>query len=511
MDLYAIYLRNRQVDVEAEQADEELTKQETVLMTLAKERQYSIGETYRESGVEEDILQRPEMQRLLTDVEAGKWKGVLVAEEELLAQEGTIDQGRVQQAFYYSHTLIITPNQVYNPDSDMDQDYFAFGLFLSRREHKMVNRRLHRGRMASVMEGKWIGGQVPFGYEKVDLENEKGKTLKPIPEQAEIVRAVFDWYVVEDIAITTIAARLNDMGLRTAKGQMFTVQSIRTILDNPVYSGMIRCGSRKVEKISHQGKLVDYHYRVPDEEGVNLFPGRHEALVSRELFQAAKKKRENRKGIPGPKQLPLMNPFAGLIYCSRCGRVMMRNKGKPGAKDRLWCPYPGCIGEMGVSTIPDVEVLLLQMLQQDLKKLRIPEERLEEEKRQESSLSKELDKLQQVLNTVVQQKSNAFDLVERGVYTPEVFTMRMEELARREASLKEQIKDTSEQLEKMQESFQQERELPAKLKRVIDLYPVLDSAEEKNKLLKTVIARITYLRPTRSGAESIQLKIQYLL
>lgn len=78
----------------------------------------------------------------------------------------TMDQGRVQQAFYYSHTHIITPNKIFDPDNTADQEYFEFGLFMSRREYKMINRRLNAGRLASAKEGKWGGGRCPYGYRK---------------------------------------------------------------------------------------------------------------------------------------------------------------------------------------------------------------------------------------------------------------------------------------------------------------------------------------------------------
>ena len=512
-NLYAVYLRKSRVDLDAERAGqgETLKRHETALLALAKQRQYAIGEIYREIVSGDTIAGRPEMQRLLSDVESGRWKGVLVMEESRLARGDTMDQGRVQQAFYYSHTLIITPNKIFDPDSEADQEYFEFGLFMSRREYKMINRRLYRGRLASVKEGKWIGGHVPFGYRKVALEHEKGKMLVPDPEQAKIVQSVFHWFARDDLTISSIARKLNEMGLKTAKGQMFTVQSVRTILDNPVYCGMIRCGSRKVEKIHVDGKLVDYHHRVPDEEGVNLFQGRHKPLISRELYEAAKKKRDSRKGPPGPKLLPLKNPFAGLVYCSNCGRIMLRNKGKYSCNDRLWCPYPGCIDVVGITTIPDMERLVLKSMQHRLEELSIPENRRADHQQEEALLRTSLESVQKELGTIASQKERTFDLVEQGVYTPEIFTARMEALAQREKDLSKQTEELKHKLETLIAESKREQELIPKIKRVIDLYPKLDKAEDKNKLLRTVVSNITYSRPIHGTVDDIRIKIYYLL
>lgn len=501
------------MDLDAERAGqgETLKRHEAALLALARQRNYAIGEIYREIVSGDTISGRPEMQRLLSDVELGRWKGVLVMEESRLARGDTMDQGRVQQAFYYSHTLIITPNKVFDPDSEADQEYFEFGLFMSRREYKMINRRLQRGRLASVKEGKWIGAIAPFGYRKVSLEHEKGKILVPVPEEAEVVQAIFRWFVEDDMPLTAIAQRLNSMGRKTAKDQMYTVQSIRTIIDNPVYCGMIHCGSRKVDRIPVDGKLVPYHYRAPDEEGVNLFPGRHEPIITRELYELARKKRDAKKGPPGPKKLPLQNPFAGLIYCSNCGRVMQRNKGKRHSSSRLWCPYPGCMNVVGLTTIPDMERLLLESMQRHLVELEIPEQEQTNKHQEEALVRSSLEGVHRELNKVASQKSRAFDLVEQGIYTPDTFTARMEALAQREEGLAQQREHLEARLETLNAATRQQRDLAPRIRHVIDLYPKLDSAEEKNRLLRTAISSVTYTRPAHGTIDDLKLKIYYLL
>ncbi len=512
-NLYAIYLRKSRIDLDAERAGqgETLKRHESALLALAKQRRYPVGEIYREVVSGDTIAGRPEMQRLLSDVETGRWRGVLVMEESRLARGDTMDQGRVQQAFYYSHTLIVTPNKVFDPDSEADQEYFEFGLFMSRREYKMINRRLYRGRLASVKEGKWIGTWAPYGYRKVKLEREKGNTLEPAPGQAEVVQQIFRWFVEDDVSITSIARRLNEMGQKTAKGQMFTDQSVRTILDNPAYCGMIRCGTRKVDKIVVDGELRDYHHWAAPVEGETIFPGRHQPLISRETWEAAKKKRDAKKGPPGPKQIPLQNPFAGLIHCANCGRVIQRNAGKYGSNARLWCTYPGCKGKVGLTTVPDMERLVLESMRHRLVELDIPEMQRNRDQGEAALLRSSLESIKKEAATAAAQKSRAFDLVEQGVYTPEVFTARMEALTRTEEVLTAQAAELEHRLEELDVASRRERDLAPKIRRVIDLYPQLDSAEEKNRLLRSVVSSITYARPVHGTVDDVVLKIYYLL
>lgn len=170
-----IYLRKSRADREAEARGEgeTLARHERILLDLAKKRGYNVGAIYKEIVSGETISARPVMQQLLREVESGMWDGVLVVEVERLARGDTIDQGVVARSFQYSNTLIITPLKTYDPNNEYDEEYFEFGLFMSRREYKTIRRRLTAGRESSAKEGKYCGSKPPYGYSRVKLVGEK--------------------------------------------------------------------------------------------------------------------------------------------------------------------------------------------------------------------------------------------------------------------------------------------------------------------------------------------------
>ena len=137
---YAIYLRKSRADMELEKMEkyETLARHKKILLVLARKREFDIVKIYEEIVSGESIRQRPEMQKLLQDVSNELYEGVLVMEVERLARGNTRDQGIVAETFQYSGTKIITPNKVYDPNNDLDQEYFEFGLFMSRREYKTI-------------------------------------------------------------------------------------------------------------------------------------------------------------------------------------------------------------------------------------------------------------------------------------------------------------------------------------------------------------------------------------
>ena len=193
---YCMYLRKSRVDIEAEAhgEGETLARHEKLLLEVARRDKLNVTQIYREVVSGETIASRPVMQHVLQEVEQGRWAGVLVVEVERLARGDTIDQGIMAQTFKYSGTKIVTPLKVYDPNNEYDEEYFEFGLFMSRREYKTINRRLQRGRLAAAKEGKWVSGVAPYGYEKIRVPNDKGWTLRPVEAEADIVRFIFRLY-----------------------------------------------------------------------------------------------------------------------------------------------------------------------------------------------------------------------------------------------------------------------------------------------------------------------------
>lgn len=231
MEQYVKYLRKSRFDRDyAELSIEEtLKRHEAILDKLAAQRGYYIAKTYYEVVSGESIAARPEIQKLLEEVNAGFYAGVLVVDVERLARGNGADQAYISQVFQFSGTKIITPTKIYDPSNEFDEEYFEFGLFMSRREYKTINRRLIRGRDSSASEGKWIGSIAPYGYNRVKLPNEKGYTLEPHPEEAPIIQKIFEMYLNHQ-GTKMIANYLNDREVPTRHGDLWTYSTIYQII-----------------------------------------------------------------------------------------------------------------------------------------------------------------------------------------------------------------------------------------------------------------------------------------
>ncbi len=221
-----MYLRKSRADVEAEMhgEGETLLRHEHILMELAQKMGLSVTAVYREIVSGESIECRPEIKKLLAEVEQGIYAGVLVVDIDRLARGDTVDQGIIARTFKFANTKIITPKKIYDPSSEYDEEYFEFELFMARREYKLIARRIQRGRLASVNDGKYIGSTAPYGYDRYKLKG-KGWSLKQ-NDESDIVKQIYQMYL-SGIGMATIANNLNDMHIPTRTGNPWRKYTVR--------------------------------------------------------------------------------------------------------------------------------------------------------------------------------------------------------------------------------------------------------------------------------------------
>ena len=321
--MYAMYLRKSRVDLELEAMGEgeTLERHRKMLFALAAKNDILPDQIviYHELVSGDSIAERPEMQRLLQDVYDQKYAAVLVTEIERLARGNTKDQGEVADAFQTSNTFIMTPSKIYDPQNDSDQEYFEFGLFMSRREFKTIKRRLQVGKDQAAKEGNYLLPVPPYGFEIVK-KSKKDRYLVALPDQAPIVKMIFNWYTEDRKTTSWIAKQLTDMGiLSPTKQPEWTRQTIADILQNAHYKGVISWGEKKSIKVQDPvtGKMVRRAKRTGNTQ---YYPGKHKGIISAEQFDKA----QSIYGSNAPAKVnnELANPFAGVLRCIDCGRSM---------------------------------------------------------------------------------------------------------------------------------------------------------------------------------------------
>jgi len=511
-NIFCLYLRKSRADQEAELRGEgeTLTRHENILLQVAKKLGITITKIYKEIVSGETIASRPEIQSLLSEVEQGIYAGVLVVEVERLARGDTIDQGIISQAFKYSNTMIITPIKIYDPSDEFDEEYFEFGLFMSRREYKTINRRIQRGRVSSIKDGKYISPTPPYGYDRVKIPNNSGYTLIPNPKEAEVVRLIFDLYVNgithedgahEDLGSWKIASYLDHLGIKPRVSERWSATSIRDILKNPVYIGKICWGKRKEMK-----KVVDGNIMVsrPNSSEYMMHDGLHDPLVTETYFQKTKEIMSLSSKPPLRKDKILQNPLSGLLYCQKCGQLM--NRLGPNQKNRyatIRCQNRNC--DNISAPIYLIEEVIIKSLTDWLKdyKLQLENAETTSYSHEEELLSSSIAAFETEINELNKQLTKTYEFLEKEIYTTEVYLERNKALTEQISSASSKLNDLKKQYNSIQTRTKSMQILIPAVTSVIESYYSCTDACEKNNLLKEVLYKVTYLKTERNSRTQV--------
>lgn len=276
---------------------------------------------FREVVSGETIKERPEINKVLRLIESPKYKAVKVVEPQRLTRGDLEDIGRLMKLFKHTGTYVITPERVYDLRDEYDWNAFEAELKRGNDYLNYYKKIQKRGRLLSVSQGNYISSTPPYGFDKIKVKDGKKEcpTLKENPEQANIVRMIFDMYANQGLGRMVISRRLDEMGVKPMKSKRWAPGAIREILTNVHYIGKVKWNWRPVITVVEDGKFKKK--RPPNIEEYLVFEGRHEGIVDKELFDRVQEKLGNNPRITP--QVKLRNPFAGIMYCKNCGKIMV--------------------------------------------------------------------------------------------------------------------------------------------------------------------------------------------
>lgn len=493
---WVMYLRKSRADNPDESVEEVLTKHEIMLQEYAlRELGHKIPEEdiYREVVSGESIDDRIEIKKVLSRIEDPDVCGVIVVEPQRLSRGDLEDCGRLINDLRYSNTLVATLTMTYDLNNKMERKFFQDELLRGNDYLEYYKEILARGRVAAAKRGCYIGSKPPYGYNKIKIG--KDPTLEP-NENADVVRWIFDMYVREGLGMGAICHRLDDRGIMTTTGKPYWhKETIDFILRNIHYLGKIKYGQRKHVTVMENGVRRKKLVIQPDEE-VIIAEGKHPAIISKETWDAAQAK----LSVPYPhvkRGSELVNPFAGLVYCPKCGSTMNRNT----YKDRHGRTYvyvecrkrPRCSRRIQYDRY--CAAILYALENAELPAL---EAKLANGDGEAAAIQRKLlEKLEKQLVEYRKQEENQYDLLETGKYTPEVFE-------RRNAALRKKMEDCQKQIYETRTNLPEEVNFEERIVTLKEAIAALKDPEatpaQANRLLKSII-KVIYCTVAEDGHE----------
>ena len=328
----AAYARVSTYTFEQEESFESQVAYYTDLITNNPD--YELVEVYADQGISgTQAKTRPNFMRMIEDALNGKIDIIYCKSVSRFARNAAECQEIVRNLKAHKVEVVFEKEQLssFNPMSEM---VFNFMTIIAQEESRSISENTVWALDKLAEKGiRRIGSNAVFGYKEVD------GVLTP-NEYAPAVRMIFEEYA-QGTRVKDILKYLDQMGVvKLYSRTKMTSEDIRRMLKNEIYKG-----DRLIQKEPHPNyitKKPDYtkefkQYYVEDA---------HEAIVSKELWEACQIERERRKreakyGNPIPKPLvrsyPNSHPLFGKLVCSNCGspyeRVTQQYNGK---RKKIW-------------------------------------------------------------------------------------------------------------------------------------------------------------------------------
>jgi DNA invertase Pin-like site-specific DNA recombinase len=220
----------------------------------AGRQRWIAGKTrYDDGGISGGTLDRPGLQRLLADIDAGLVQMVVVYKFDRLTRS-LADFAKLVERFDAAGCSFVSVAQAFNTASSMGRLTLNVLLSFAQFEREVTAERIRDKIAASKRKGLWMGGVPPLGYDP--HPDPKTCSLIVNAEEAETVRTIFALY--DDLGcLNAVMRRANDLCLRSKRhrfksvreqgGNRFSRGQIYALLRNPIY----------VDKIRHRAQIWD--------------------------------------------------------------------------------------------------------------------------------------------------------------------------------------------------------------------------------------------------------------
>ena len=450
---------------------------------------------YREVGSAESLDSRPEILRLLKAIESPAIKAVAVVEVQRLSRGDLEDAGRLIKTLRYTNTYVITPMKIYDLRDEYDRDAFERELKRGNEYLEYFKKIQARGKLASVKEGNYVGSVAPYGFDRITRQEGKRTihTLIERKDQADVVRMVFNWYCNEDIGVTAICRRLEELGIKTKTGNKYwRTYQIFSMLENVHYIGCVRWNWRKTIKIIEDQEIKKLRPKAKVDEYL-IFEGKHDGIISKELFDKAAKIKGKRHRTK--RDLTLKNPFSGIMYC-KCGAKMgyntYRKNGVEYAPPKLVCNNQvHC--KSGSAEFDEIYMDVCNTIKECIEdfELRIKNNQDDSFKLHKDLVKRLTNKLEELEKKEVEQWEAQYDPDESKRLPPHIFKVLNEKVLREKDEVQKALAKAKGSMPKQVDYKEEMLKFKNALEALED--PIVD-AKVKNQFLKEIIKKIEFER-----------------
>jgi len=277
---------------------------------LAQEGVTENIEVLVDDGYSGEFLDRPAINRLRAYLDAGIVESVTFQDPDRMSRNLTnqlILSDEIEKAG--ARLMFVTGDYDASPEGKL---FFAMKGAVSAYEKAKIRERTIRGKRGKAGKGKVVHNARPFGYGW----DKEASVYVVDPEQAEVVRLIYDLFLNHGMGCRVIARELKERGVEGPRGKPLSDVTVHKVLTRELYCGTHYLFRQRVQKVGQKKRLVT---NLPPEEWV---PVPVPAIVSREMWEKAQAQLK-RNRILARRNCRREYLLRGILRCALCGRALM--------------------------------------------------------------------------------------------------------------------------------------------------------------------------------------------
>ena len=228
-------------DAQGEGEKVSLPEQERMGKACIESKGWQYIRTYEDNGYTGRNKNRPALQKMIADIKNKEIDAVIIYKLDRLSRKQRDTLDIIEDVLLENNVDLVSLNETLDTSTPFGRAIIGVLSSFNQLESENIAMRTAMGRYATAREGGYAGGKPPLGYKAVNGQ------LVVVPEEAEIVRLVFDLRA-KGKTLIGITDELNKRGYRSKKGNEFKHSAIQTILKNEdTYRGNYRYGKESSE------------------------------------------------------------------------------------------------------------------------------------------------------------------------------------------------------------------------------------------------------------------------
>jgi DNA invertase Pin-like site-specific DNA recombinase len=334
-------------------ADTIHAQRELVLKYIESQPDMTCCDIYCDNGRTGTNFERPEFERLMSDIREGKIDCIVVKDLSRFGRNYLETGNYLERIFPFLNVRFVAVNDNFDTlTAERNAEGYIVPLknIFNGAYSRDISRKSGSALAMKQRNGEFIGSWAPYGYQKSAADSHK---LEPNPETAPIVQMIFQWRAT-GISYLKIARKLNEMGIPSpsryhyqrgeVKAERFAnavwhVPVIKVILSSEVYLGHMVQG-RSYNVLSEGKKMC----KRPKSEWI-VVPNTHEPLIDEDTFSVVRGIAERCRAVH-QERVGRFNDLGtvphilrGLVFCADCKRPMIRYKNVSEGCGHLYYSY----------------------------------------------------------------------------------------------------------------------------------------------------------------------------